>query len=93
MSDECTEPVNNTMLYEYYCCVFSQALGHSGPQPFQPQEDVDSPRPVFQKWVGKDYYNPFVKDFIDLDQPHEGREELCYVLVTCVFLLSYTSTQ
>ena len=28
---------------------------------------------VYQKWVGKDYYNPFVKDFIELHRPHEGR--------------------
>ena len=39
-------------------------------------EEVDSPDNSdvpYQKWVGKDYYNPFVKDFIELHKPHEGK--------------------
>lgn len=35
-------------------------------------EDVDSAKPKFQFWAGKDYYNPFVKDFIALHEPYEG---------------------
>ena len=35
-------------------------------------EDVDGPKPQFQFWAGKDYYNPFVKDFIALHEPYEG---------------------
>jgi len=27
---------------------------------------------VYQKWVGKDYYNPFIKDFIELEEPLKG---------------------
>ena len=40
-------------------------------------EAVDSPDSsdvVYQKWVGKDYYNPFIKDFIELDKPFEGKQ-------------------
>ena len=58
------------------------------------QEHVDSPDSSsvpYQKWVGKDYYNPFVKDFIDLHKPHEGKTEIrysmcAYVLQCCPFL-------
>ncbi len=32
----------------------------------------DEPDVPLQKWVGKDYYNPFVKDFLDLTQPLAG---------------------
>ena len=38
-------------------------------------EAVDSPDSsdvAYQKWVGKDYYNPFIKDFIELNKPHQG---------------------
>ncbi len=47
----------------------SQALNHSGVVTPVQQEEPDVP---LQKWVGKDYYNPFVKDFIELTQPHQG---------------------
>ena len=38
-------------------------------------EAVDSPDSsdvAYQKWVGKDYYNPFIKDFIELNKPYQG---------------------
>ena len=47
------------------------------------QEAVDSPASsdvAYQTWVGKDYYNPFVKDFVDLGKPHEGNP---YSTTTC----------
>ncbi len=47
----------------------SQALNHSGVITSVQQEEPDVP---LQKWAGKDYYNPFVKDFIELTQPHQG---------------------
>ena len=25
-----------------------------------------------QRWVGKDYYNPFIKDFTELEEPLSG---------------------
>ena len=43
------------------------------------QEAVDSPDSAdvaYQKWVGKDYYNPFVKDFIELHKPHDGNASM-----------------
>jgi hypothetical protein len=39
------------------------------------REGVDSPDGsdmAYQKWVGKDYYNPFIKDFVELNKPHQG---------------------
>ena len=36
------------------------------------EEEVDAGRAPMQKWIGKDYYNTFVKDFIDLDSPLDG---------------------
>ena len=48
---------------------FIQSLG------FENLEAVDSSVSsdmAYQKWVGKDYYNPFIKDFIELHKPHEG---------------------
>ena len=26
-----------------------------------------------QRWIGKDFYNPFIKDFIELDKPFGGQ--------------------
>ena len=36
-----------------------------------PVEDTDSGE-GYQKWVGKDYYNPFIKDFVELEKPFDS---------------------
>ena len=28
-----------------------------------------------QQWVGKDFYNPFIKDFVELHKPFDGQYE------------------
>lgn len=43
----------------------------------------DTDRPRYQLWVGKDYYNPFMKDFSELHDPFTG--EPCKALL--LFLL------
>ena len=56
-------------MYVYQILSFIQSLG------IENREGVDSPDSsdvAYQKWVGKDYYNPFIKDFIELDKPHQG---------------------
>ena len=56
-------------LHAYLCTYIPQSLG------IENREGVDSPDNsdvVYQKWVGKDYYNPFIKDFIELNKPHQG---------------------
>ena len=53
----------------YLCPYIPQSLG------IENREGVDSPDisdVAYQKWVGKDYYNPFIKDFIELNKPHQG---------------------
>ena len=48
---------------------------------FEDQEAVDYPASsdvAYQTWVGKDYYNPFVKDFVDLHKPHDGNPYSSY---------------
>ena len=39
------------------------------------REQQQSVEKVYQ-WPGKDYYNPYIKDFVDLSQPHEGQTNL-----------------
>ena len=29
-----------------------------------------------QQWVGKDFFNPFIKDFVELDEPFGGMSKL-----------------
>ena len=36
-------------------------------------EETDSGEEVYQKWVGKDFYNPFIRDFVELEQPFKGK--------------------
>ena len=38
----------------------------------QPLDDETDSSAVHQKWVGKDYHNPFIEDFVKLDKPFEG---------------------
>ena len=26
-----------------------------------------------QQWIGKDFFNPFIKDLIELEKPFEGK--------------------
>ena len=40
---------------------------------------------VHQKWVGKDFYNPFIRDFVELEQPFKGT-------CTCTLHLSVIHT-
>ena len=35
-------------------------------------EETDSGEEVYQKWVGKDFYNPFIRDFVELNEPSNG---------------------
>ena len=36
-----------------------------------------------QKWVGKDYYNPFIKDFTELHEPLSGKY-VCDCMTACI---------
>ena len=37
-------------------------------------EDTDGVVEILcQRWIGKDFYNPFIKDFIELDKPFDGQ--------------------
>ena len=27
----------------------------------------------YQQWIGKDFYNPFIKDFVELNKPFDGQ--------------------
>ena len=49
---------------------YMQSLGIENHEAVDFSADMDV---AYQKWVGKDYYNPFIKDFIELDKPHEGK--------------------
>ena len=53
------------------------------------REAVDSPVSldvVYQKWVGKDYYNPFIKDFIELSKPHQGTAYTQHTVTTYYYV-------
>ena len=36
------------------------------------EETDSSGEEVHQKWVGKDFYNPFIRDFVELNEPSNG---------------------
>ena len=36
------------------------------------QVDSSADGAVYQKWVGKDYYNPYISDFVELHEPLQG---------------------
>ena len=38
---------------------------------------------VHQKWVGKDFYNPFIRDFVELEQPFKGTCMYMYIAPIC----------
>ena len=40
-----------------------------------------------QQWVGKDFFNPFIKDFVELDKPFGGM--LCNISVCIVYIMHW----
>lgn len=52
-----------------------------------PVEEIDSGE-GHQKWVGKDYYNPFIRDFEKLEEPFASECQH-----TCWLNCTYTATQ
>lgn len=46
--------------------------------------EEDSGEGDLQKWVGKDFYNPFIRDFIELEQPFKGVAYI-HVHTVCVY--------
>ena len=62
-------------VYYYYTVMCLSSINFMQSLGIETREAVDSPDSsdvVYQKWVGKDYYNPFIKDFVELNKPHQG---------------------
>lgn len=59
------------------------------------QRDTPTDQPddgaTYQMWVGKDYYNPFVKDFAQLAEPLQGAEKYAMLCLSSGVIWCYVT--
>ena len=65
-------------------CIVHPVLVQAGGSSELAVEEADAADEGYQVWVGKDFYNPFIRDFIDLHEPFKGTMYNMYIHVcTC----------